>query len=66
MSAWAKLDPLRSKSNELLEINVLRKFTSHALCSFENLPRLVALRNAFCKLQQLLSTVRIIYVAITL
>ena len=27
----AKLDPASSKNNEILEINVLQKFTSHAL-----------------------------------
>ena len=30
-SACAKLEPASSKDNEILEINVLQKFTSHAL-----------------------------------
>ena len=30
-SACAKLEPDSSKNNEILEINVLQKFTSHAL-----------------------------------
>ena len=30
-TACAKLEPASSKNNEILEINVLQKFTSHAL-----------------------------------
>ena len=30
-SVCAKLEPASSKNNEILEINVLQKFTSHAL-----------------------------------
>ena len=30
-SVCAKIDPASSKNNEILEINVLQKFTSHAL-----------------------------------
>ena len=33
-SVCAKLEPLRPKNNEILEINVLQKFTPHALCKF--------------------------------
>ena len=32
-SVCAKLEPASSKNNELLEINVLQKFTSHVLCT---------------------------------
>ena len=31
-SVCAKLDPASSKNNKILEINVLQKFTLHALC----------------------------------
>ena len=31
-SACAELDPASSKNNEILQINVLQKFTMHALC----------------------------------
>ena len=30
-SVWAKLEPARSKNNEILEINVIQKFTPHTL-----------------------------------
>ena len=34
-SIWAKLEPARSKNNEILEINVLQKFTPHAFYKAE-------------------------------
>ena len=35
-SVYAKLEPAISKNNEMLEINVLKKFTSHALFSLKH------------------------------
>ena len=44
ISVCTKIEPASSKNNEILELNVLQKFTSHALLGFFSaLPRVLPL-----------------------